>query len=146
MNREIQARVLLGGQVTGFKGKYPGLLEEALLALNSGLPLYLIGGLGGCTRVIIEAIHGRRTDPLTEAFQASKDPQYTALIQRFAEEANCERTTSIDYDAAFQILRSKGVPGLNNGLTHEENEILFETKNLAQVVYFLLKGMTTRLR
>ena len=56
MNREIDARVCLGGQVTGYKGKYPGLVEEALMALQAGKPLYLIGALGGCARALIEAV------------------------------------------------------------------------------------------
>ena len=45
MNDQTAARVLLGGQVSGFKGKYPGLLEEALFALRAKKPLYLVGGL-----------------------------------------------------------------------------------------------------
>lgn len=42
MSRKTNARVLLGGQVTGFKGKYPGLLEEALLTLHRGLFVVLL--------------------------------------------------------------------------------------------------------
>jgi len=42
-----QARIMLGGRTTGYKGKYPGLVEEALLTLQAGKPLYLMGGFGG---------------------------------------------------------------------------------------------------
>jgi len=36
MNTDINARVLLGGRLEGFMGRYPGLAEEALLAKRSG--------------------------------------------------------------------------------------------------------------
>src|SRR5207247_1977966 len=68
MNKKTSARVILGGQVTGFKGKYPGLLEEALFALRSGKPVYLVGGFGGCTRAIVDALKGGVPEVLTEAF------------------------------------------------------------------------------
>jgi hypothetical protein len=42
-----QGRVLLGGKVAGFQGEIPGLMEEALLTVEGGKPLYLVGGLGG---------------------------------------------------------------------------------------------------
>ncbi|HUM46347.1 MAG TPA: TIR domain-containing protein, partial [Chitinophagales bacterium] len=35
MNQQIDARIILGGKLTGFKGKYPGLVEETLLAMHN---------------------------------------------------------------------------------------------------------------
>jgi hypothetical protein len=45
-------RVVLGGRVQGYKGTMPGVAEEALLALQEGRPLYVLGGFGGCARDI----------------------------------------------------------------------------------------------
>ncbi len=46
------ARVVLGGQVSNYKGRMP----EALLSLQNRKPLFLIGGFGGCTRDIAETL------------------------------------------------------------------------------------------
>jgi|tagenome__1003787_1003787.scaffolds.fasta_scaffold20481023_1 hypothetical protein len=56
MNRKSLARVLVAGRRSGFTGRLPGLVEEALLALEDGLPLYLVGGFGGVTLDIIRAL------------------------------------------------------------------------------------------
>ena len=53
------------------------------------------------------------------------------------------KTTAIDYAAEIRFLQTKGVAGLDNGLTADENEILFASRNLPEVVHFLLKGLTT---
>jgi hypothetical protein len=50
------AHVLLGGQTQGFRGKMPGVAEEALLTLEARKPVFLIGGFGGCVRDIAETM------------------------------------------------------------------------------------------
>lgn len=144
MNEKISARVLLGGQVTGFKGKYPGLLEECLLALRSCKPVYLIGGFGGCTGLMIEALKGGVPDALTEAFQINEDSVYKDVVERYRAAAADKKTTIVDYTGELQFLKSKGVAGLSNGLSADENEVLFTSQNLPEIVYLLLKGLTQR--
>ena len=56
MQGEIDARILLGGRVDDYKGRMPGVAEEALLSLRSEQPVFLLGGFGGCTRDIAETI------------------------------------------------------------------------------------------
>jgi hypothetical protein len=46
------ARVVLGGRVTQFKGRMPGVAEETEFSLKTKQPLYLLGGFGGCARDI----------------------------------------------------------------------------------------------
>ncbi len=48
----IDARIVLGGRVTKFKGRMPGIAEETEFALRSKQPLFLLGGFGGCARDI----------------------------------------------------------------------------------------------
>ncbi len=50
------AHVLLGGQTQRFRGKMPGIAQEALLTLEARKPVFLIGGFGGCTRNIAETM------------------------------------------------------------------------------------------
>jgi hypothetical protein len=44
---ETDARVLVGGRRTGFEGAMPGVIEEALIAIEAGQPLFLAAGFGG---------------------------------------------------------------------------------------------------
>ena len=53
MNADIQARVLLGGRIEGTTGPWPGLVEEAWLALKAQKAVFLLGGFGGATRDVI---------------------------------------------------------------------------------------------
>jgi len=50
------AHVLLGGQTQGFRGKMPGIAQEALLTLEARKPVFLIGGFGGCARDLAETM------------------------------------------------------------------------------------------
>src|SRR5262249_4751438 len=140
MAEKTDARVLLGGQVSGFRGKYPGLVEEAVMALRSKTPVYLVGGFGGCTRAIIDTLNGGGPEALSDAFQ-SRDPLNQAIAEKFRTAAADGRTTAINYAAEVEFLRSVGVAGLNNGLSDAENEVLFESRNLPEIVHFLLKGL-----
>lgn len=61
MNRDVDARVLMGGKTAGFKGKYPGLVEEAVMALSTHKPMYIMGMFGGAAREIIHSLSGQST-------------------------------------------------------------------------------------
>ena len=43
MQDAIDARILLGGRIENYKGRMPGVAEEALLSLQSGQPVFLLG-------------------------------------------------------------------------------------------------------
>ena len=81
MEETIEARVLLGGKVTQYAGRYPGLVEEALLAKRSGTPIFLIGGFGGAAGAVIDAVLGRKPEALTEAYQF-EDASYKEMVSR----------------------------------------------------------------
>ena len=53
---QSNARVLIGGKRQGYTGKLPGLVEEALFAVEAGQPLYLAAGFGGATLDIARAL------------------------------------------------------------------------------------------
>ncbi len=56
MDRECDARILVGGKKTGFMGDTPGLCQEAVLSLEASKPLFVLGGFGGCARDIAIAL------------------------------------------------------------------------------------------
>src|SRR5437762_14359 len=67
------ARVLVGGRLSGYAGTMPGLVEEAILSLQHRQPVYVAGGFGGAAAAIARVL-GR--DDLTWAppgFPADSD-------------------------------------------------------------------------
>lgn len=146
MTGRIAARILLGGQITGFRGKYPGILEEATLAVRAGRPLFLIGGFGGCTALLIDALKGGIPEAFTAKFQSGSDAQFYGLQKRYADAAVAGQAETLDYERELRTLYEAGFDGLKNGLSVEENEVLFKSTNVAQIVYLVLKGLSITLR
>lgn len=82
---ETQGRLVLGGRRTGYSGRWPGVLEEAVLALEAGQPLYLAAGFGGVTADIAGAlglpVGWLDPPPAEEAGSPGFDQGMTALRQ-----------------------------------------------------------------
>lgn len=139
MNAEIHARLLLGGQARGL-GKYPGLAEEALLALRAGKPVYLIGAFGGCAEAIIEALRGNKPAAFTLDYQVGDSVSGTAI-----ELYNSQLPAGgepIDYKALNAEFEGFGITGLKNGLAAAENERLLTTMNLPEMIALVLRGLS----
>jgi hypothetical protein len=138
MNAEIHARLLLGGQARGL-GKYPGLAEEALLALRAGKPVYLIGAFGGCAEAVIEALRGNKPAALTLDYQVANSVSGAAI-----ELYNSQLAPSgepIDYKALTTEFEGFGIAGLNNGLGAAENGRLLTSMNLPEMIALVLRGL-----
>lgn len=112
MRQATQARVVLGGRVSNYKGSMPGIAEEALLSLQAQQPLFVLGGFGGYARDIAQ------TMGLVPAW-AGSGPVWTG------------RDKFLAY----------GSDALNNGLTADENEVLVRTAHIDQAVILMLKGL-----
>jgi hypothetical protein len=138
MNAEIHARLLLGGQARGL-GKYPGLAEEALLALRTGKPVYLIGAFGGCAEAVIDALRGNKPAALTLDYQATEEVP-RAAIDLYNSQVP-PGGEPIDYPALTAEFEKAGVASLNNGLMVEENERLFTTMHLPEMIALVLRGL-----
>lgn len=146
MNRSIHARLLIGGEFRPgqYRGKYPGIAEEAFLALRDGKPLFLIGGFGGCARTVIEALTSTQPEALTDEFQML-DPNYMELVQYYnarISELGDSTQGPIDYQELFHFFSFKGIHSLNNGLNEEDNQRLFETIYIPEMISLVLKGLT----
>jgi len=139
MEETIKARVLLGGKVTQYAGRYPGLVEEALLAKRSGTPIFLIGGFGGAAGAVIDAVLGRKPEALSEAYQF-EDANYKEMISRHNALLGVD---PVDYPKITAEFEEWGIAGLcdSNGLNEEENRRLFETPHVFEMVYLVLRGL-----
>lgn len=151
MHRDCQARIILGGKLVGYSGRCPGLLEEAWLALQQGVPLYVLGGFGGCAERVARALEGAEPEEFSEAYQVEHDPRPGQPLRellatyRIQAQLGDPRAQVLDYPTVLQELHAIGPGGLNNGLSPSENQRLFRTPYLAEMVQLVLKGLRERL-
>jgi hypothetical protein len=109
------ARIVLGGRVSDFKGQMPGIAEEALCAIGIGQPLYVLGGFGGCARDIAEEL-GLVTPRQVQTAAWADRAKFSGLTQSI----------------------------LNNGLDSAENETLARTVHVDEAVALVLRGLLRR--
>jgi hypothetical protein len=121
---QIQGRLLIGGRRTGYEGVMPGVLEEALLSIEAGKPVFLAGGFGGVTHDIVRAV----------------DPGAAAWLPAFSEEANNEGC-----DSGVEMLRraiaNRGWTALSNGLDDAENARLASTHRPSEIASLVGLGL-----
>lgn len=106
------ARIVLGGRLTNFKGQMPGIAEEALCSIAARRPLFVLGGFGGCAREIAEEL----------GLSTPRQAHTIAWVDRakFASLKECD---------------------LNNGLDSAENAILARTVHVDEAVALILRGL-----
>jgi hypothetical protein len=144
LNNAVHVRVLMGGKVKGYAGKYPGLLGEAYIALRAEKPLFLLGAFGGCTCAVSELLTGGRPESLTLEFQC-QDENYQSFIEEYNKRTATRPALGlepIDYEQVGEAFRSVGMAGLRNGLTFEENRQLFDAIDLDEIIHLVLKGLS----
>ena len=112
MRGDIQARVVLGGRVEGYKGAMPGIAEETCLSLEAGQPVFVLGGFGGCARDIAETV---------------------GLAERWAGSRG-------DWTGR-EYFRMYSPDDLNNGLSREENAVLVRTPHIQEAVILMSRGL-----
>lgn len=133
MEANIDARIILGGRVTGYNGYLPGLYEEAINAANAKHPIYLLGGFGGAALRLIKLIKGETTsEKLFE--ECCCNHSYQELVSYLDKEKE-----EMNFKALDIYVNNVGV--LNNGLSDDENERLFVTTNVTEIIALVLKGL-----
>lgn len=127
MAHDTDARLLVGGRVTGFQGRMPGILEEALYAIEQGRPLYLAGGFGGAT-----ALLGARLG-LTDSWLPRIDGESLEALAAALDEI----------EAAAQ---ATGWQVGMNGLDDEENQRLAASHRPSDLASWVAVGLARRQR
>ena len=125
MAKNTHGRVLIGGKRRGFQGSLPGLVEEAIIALEENQPIYLAGGFGGVTMDIVKAlgISDNSWFP-TMPDAPDPDPRWTKGMQMLAD-----------------VRRQPAWKGLQNGLSDEENRKLAVTYRPSEIATLLSLGL-----
>ncbi len=148
---DVQARVILGGKVgptlsaqpdggqrvTWYSGRIPGVIEEALLTLRAGQPLFVCGGFGGAAEVVADLLEGRCRPEFTWDYQKAA-PFAEGMRQIYGQQGVLWE----NYDEMVTFFRTVGVDGLalQNGLSVDENRELFRSRDPNRIVELLLMG------
>jgi hypothetical protein len=128
VNAMVDGRVLLGGKMAGFQGDVPGLMEEAALACQAALPLYLAGGFGGVTLEIVRALKAEDASWLARSDDApAEDPRVEAGRQRLAALVGAPTWDKPD-----------------NGLDDQENARLAATHRPSDIAALVCLGLGRR--
>ncbi|OZQ77438.1 hypothetical protein CA596_07685 [Paenibacillus odorifer] len=128
-------RICAGGRLTGYKGIIPGILEEIILTAEKKRPLFLLGGFGGITASICEAIRNKFIPKeLTKEWQIENNAGYKELLDLYEQRS----PGAINYEKISESILNIE---FNNGLTEEENLKLFSTPFNDEALYFVFKGI-----
>lgn len=138
MNAKCNVRILLGGKTKDFLGIYPGIPEEAYLAMLDDKPVYLLGAYGGSTQEVINLITKQSSDSLNKKEQLN-DNSYADLFASW----NKDQKQKINLDNFYNFFKKYTLKKLskNNGLDEKENLSLFSTDNLTEIIFYILKGL-----
>lgn len=128
MAKNGNGRILIGGKRAGFEGTMPGVLEEAIISLTCGQPLYLAGGFGGVTADIAKTLaldDGRWLPNISGS--AAPDNRLIAGLKQLTEIAN-----------------KTGWKSTNNGLSEAENSLLAASYRPSEIAALVSLGLGRR--
>ncbi|HEY1120295.1 MAG TPA: hypothetical protein VGE67_01790, partial [Haloferula sp.] len=146
------ARVVIGGKIgptitagadgtrteRWYMSRIPGVIEEVLLSLRAGQPVFLIGAFGGAAEAAIDLLEGRERKDFTWEFQKNA-PHAEAMKELYRAEGQPWE----DYPEMTAFFAETGVEGLArmNKLSVEENRELFRSRDLVRVIELILEGL-----
>lgn len=138
MEANTDARVILGGRVSGFSGFMAGVVEEFIQSISSGHPVYLLGGFGGAASLLASL--------LRKEIKVGKVVEEAYKAQRYAEFMSYCSENKIDmgYDKLEEIAAA-GILCLNNGLTDDDNLLLMRSTDVIEIVGMIIKGLKNKI-
>ena len=125
LEQRADARLAIGGKRGGFEGRMPGLVEELLLAVEHGTPLYLAGGFGGAT-IDAAGILGAGDTSWFSARPETPDERFTYGLAELAR------------------ARDEGGWSPDNGLDEAENNRLIATPRPSEIASLVAVGLHRR--
>jgi hypothetical protein len=142
LNDASHVRFCLGGRGSRYAGRYPGVIEEALLAIKEDKPLYLAGFLGGATQQVVDAIE-RKQMPDVFCRPTQLQQLYEAPVVKESD-ATTRDDRVIDRAAVWNAFAGAGRDKIaaTNGLSVEENDELFHTPVIDRAIELVLIGLS----
>jgi SLOG cluster2 len=125
MATQCNGRVLIGGKRVGFQGRFPGVLEEALISVEANQPLYLAGGFGGVAADIARILG------LDDG----------AWLPANTDELPIDGRLALALDQLSKLVKSKDPKALSNGLSTDENRRLAATHRPSEIAALVSLGL-----
>lgn len=140
MAQNSHARIVVGGKQSKFLGYMPGIVEEAYYSLKANKPVFIIGGFGGAAKSLSKVICGELPNELTNEFQYNDE-----FLQNFKKEFQDRASVPIDYLELVNFFEQFNLEVFSelNGLSIDENLVLFESQNIHEIVFLIMKGLKT---
>ena len=153
------ARIILGGAAEpqskadgqGYRGRYPGVVEEAWRTLEAGKPLYVVGGFGGAAALVADlmeedAVPARLQDMTWKGsafFQNTKKAIDEDIpgCQKLKLPKKMEDLANVTKELAKPFLVNDAASLKWNGLTVDENHRLMRTRDPVVIALLVLKGL-----
>ena len=137
MESESDARVILGGRMTGFSGFMPGIIEEFVKAVSMNHPIYLLGGFGGVASALSALLRGEIVvkDVLNDCIANQRYQSYVGYCN--------DKGIDMGYGLLEKIV-SGGISCLNNGLSDEDNYMLLQSADVIEIVGLIIKGLNSK--
>lgn len=125
MAENIDGRILVGGKLRGFLGEMPGVVQETILAVERGQPVYLAGGFGGAAAAAARRLGAGTFDWLPPGLPEGEDDPavQTALAQLEAA------ASAAGWDLA------------NDGLTAERRALLSASHRPGEIASLCVGGL-----
>lgn len=86
MENNAHARIVVGGKMMGYSGIMPGIIEEFKIAIETGHPVYVVGGFGGASRYVANVLLG--VTEVEDPFAWMEGFNITNLRNGLSEEEN----------------------------------------------------------
>lgn len=130
MADNIDSRILVGGKLRGFLGAMPGVVEEAILAIERRQPIYLAGGFGGATAAVARRLDAGPLGWMPPGLpDGEDDPSVQAALAELEAVAS-----STDWSLS------------NDGLTTERRELLYASHRPGEIASLCVGGIAVRFR
>lgn len=136
-----QARLVIGGKLTGYSGIVPGVLEEAYLSMTQKKPLYVVGGFGGAARAICDLLMGYEREEFTDSWLQQHLSDYDAVLSLYGQH-NCDYIPLSKICDEITARAKHGIDqALNNGLDEAENQELMFCTDAQRIAMLVLIGL-----
>lgn len=133
------ARVCVGGRLSGYRGKMPGVLEEIVLSLTAEKPTFLLGAFGGVVGNVCSVLLEKNVpESLTEEWQVTNNAGYSDLQAIAKVHGN-----DCDYKEIVDALQKLEISDLASrcGLSKEEYVKVMCSPFIDECLHLILKGL-----
>ena len=120
------ARVLIGGRLSGFAGAMPGIVEEAIAAVEARHPLYVSAGFGGAAALVAKQLHLDDLNWAPDDFPSRSDDERIDRGLQLLDEAAA----------------SSGWNAMSCGLDEQAVRQLAATHRASDVASLVVRGLT----